>query len=267
MTQIGDNNTEARVTLPGAHPTDVILRWSYISDRGNKRALNEDSVVANPPLFAVADGMGGHSHGDVASGAVVTQLGRVTGTPFLTANAIDHALELALSDIDRVGDESLLGTGTTVTGVALTLDDDVAQWAVFNIGDSRVYFFADDELEQITVDHSVVQEMVAAGLITRDQAETHPDSNVITRAVGFHEKPVPDYSALNVVPGQRILVCSDGLTKELTDHGIRHYLATSSTAERAASELVAAALANGGRDNVTVLVLDVVAAPATGSSE
>jgi serine/threonine protein phosphatase PrpC len=259
VTQIGDTTARVSVALPGDEST-VTLSWAFISDRGNKRAINEDSVVANPPLFAVADGMGGHSNGDVASAAVVTRLSEISGRAFIDPDTIDRALEQALEDIDRVGDESLLGTGTTVTGVALTIVDDVAEWAVFNIGDSRVYFLNGNALEQVTVDHSVVQEMVSAGLITKEQAETHPDSNVITRAVGFHEKPVPDYAGVPVIPGQRILVCSDGLTKELTDHGIRHYLMTTPTAERAAAELVAAALANGGRDNVTVLVIDVTTA-------
>ncbi|CAD6000311.1 PP2C family serine/threonine-protein phosphatase [Agreia sp. COWG] len=260
MTQIGDSNAHVSVALPGAADSTLTLTWSFLTDRGNKRAVNEDSVVANPPLFAVADGMGGHSAGDIASAAVVTRLGDISGRAYIDADTIDAALGSALADIDLVGDESNLGTGTTVTGVALTIVDDEAQWAVFNIGDSRVYFFIDGELEQITTDHSVVQEMVAAGLITREQADVHPDGNIITRAVGFHEKPVPDYALVPIEPGQRILVCSDGLTKELTDHGIRHYLATTATAERAASELVAASLANGGRDNVTVLVLDVTEA-------
>lgn len=260
MTQIGDSDAHVSVVLPGAVDTTLTLTWSFLSDRGNKRAVNEDSVVANPPLFAVADGMGGHSAGDIASAAVVTRLGDITGRAFVDADTIDRALESARADIDRVGDESVLGTGTTVTGIALTVVDDEAQWAVFNIGDSRVYVFADDVLEQVTIDHSVVQEMVAAGLITREQADVHPDSNVITRAVGFHDRPVPDYSLVPVVPGQRMLICSDGLTKELTDHGIRHYLATTDSAERAVSELVAASLANGGRDNVTVLVVDVALA-------
>jgi serine/threonine protein phosphatase PrpC len=235
----------------------VTLSWSFISDRGNRRAVNEDSVVANPPIFSVADGMGGHSAGDVASDAVVTRLGEISGIEFATTSQIEAALDAAVEDIDRVGDETTLGTGTTVTGLALAIIDDEAQWVVFNIGDSRVYFFENDDLQQITVDHSVVQELVAAGLITREQAETHPDSNVITRAVGFHERPVPDYSIIPIVVGQRILICSDGLTKELNEAGIKHYLKTATSPDIAVGELVAAALANGGRDNVTVLVIDV----------
>jgi serine/threonine protein phosphatase PrpC len=258
VTQIGESSARHTVALAGGVGNlAVTLSWSFISDRGNRRAVNEDSVVANPPIFSVADGMGGHSAGDVASDAVVTRLGEISGIEFATTSQIEAALDAAVEDIDRVGDETTLGTGTTVTGLALAIIDDEAQWVVFNIGDSRVYFFENDDLQQITVDHSVVQELVAAGLITREQAETHPDSNVITRAVGFHERPVPDYSIIPIVVGQRILICSDGLTKELNEAGIKHYLKTATSPDIAVGELVAAALANGGRDNVTVLVIDV----------
>jgi len=256
VTQIGRTSARVNVTRQGAHPRRVTLSWAALSDVGNKRAGNEDSSISDLPVFAVADGMGGHSAGDIASAAVVERLGEITDA-VTTAEAIEKQLLRALSDIDRVGDESVLGTGTTVTGVALAEVDDDLAWMVFNIGDSRVYLFAEGELKQLTVDHSVVQELIDAGLITKEQADHHPDSNVITRAVGFHEKPIPDYSTLPVVAGQRILACSDGLTKELTDYGIKHYLSTTSSAEHAASELLAAALANGGRDNVTVVVVDV----------
>lgn len=256
MTQVGRTSARVSVTREGAQPRRVTLSWAALSDKGSKRAGNEDSSLSELPVFAVADGMGGHSAGDIASAAVVDRLGGIT-TAVTDAPALEAALALALDDIDKVGDESVLGTGTTVTGIALGEADDDLAWLVFNIGDSRTYLFENGELRQLTVDHSVVQELLDAGLITREQAEHHPDSNVITRAVGFHEKPVPDYSTLPVVAGQRLLICSDGLTKELTDYGIRHYLSTTPDAERAAAELVTAALANGGRDNVTVVVVDV----------
>ncbi|MEA9985174.1 MULTISPECIES: PP2C family protein-serine/threonine phosphatase [Subtercola] len=257
MTQIGDSSARIRVTGAGAEAPTFLVSWSALSDLGKKRKVNEDSVVATPPIFAVADGMGGHAAGDIASAAVVNRLGAVSGEPFTTGDVIDEALLRALEDIDVVGDANERGTGTTVTGVALTQLDGHPTWAIFNIGDSRVYLYESASLERLTIDHSVVQELVDAGLITAEQAETHPDSNIITRAVGFHETPAPDYSTLAVAAGQRFLVCSDGLTKELTDHGIAHYLAISVTAEDAARSLVEAALSNGGRDNVTVLVIDV----------
>ncbi|CAN5368789.1 protein phosphatase 2C domain-containing protein [soil metagenome] len=259
MTQIGEPTATLRFVGPKPAATPFSVSWAALSDVGRKRAVNEDSVVANPPIFAVADGMGGHAAGDVASAAVVNRLGAVRGGSFTTGDIIDEALSLALTDIDVVGDANALGTGTTVTGVALTLVDEEPVWAVFNIGDSRVYQMLDSTLSRLTVDHSVVQELVDAGVITAEQAETHPDSNIITRAVGFHEKPAPDYTLLEVTPGQRLLICSDGLTKELTDHGIAHYLGRVGSASDAANNLVAAALTNGGRDNVTVLVIDVSA--------
>ncbi|MCS5728314.1 protein phosphatase 2C domain-containing protein [Herbiconiux moechotypicola] len=259
MTQIGRTNARVRLEGPGARGAAVVLSWSAVSHTGNRRTANEDSSLSEPPVFAVADGMGGHSAGDVASAAVVGRLSAITGAR-TDADTIEAALELALADIDRVGDESVLGTGTTVTGAALSELEGELGWLVFNIGDSRTYLYEHGALQQLTVDHSVVQELVDAGLITREQAETHPDSNVITRAVGFHEKPVPDYGTVALATGQRLLLCSDGLTKELTEVGIQHYLATTDTADRAAVELVTAALANGGRDNITVVVVDVEAA-------
>ncbi|WP_394551420.1 PP2C family protein-serine/threonine phosphatase [Agromyces sp. MMS24-JH15] len=256
MTQIGNGNARHRVELPGG--AVVTLAWAAETDIGNRRAINEDSFLAQAPLFVVADGMGGHAAGDFASAAVVTRLAEHGGRPTVGTPEIDQALTLAVQDMDRgvgVTDE---GSGTTVTGVALTEISGEPAWVVFNIGDSRVYRLIGGVLEQLTVDHSVVQELVDAGQITRDEADTHPHSNVITRAVGFHETPAPDYRAIAVEPGMRLLICSDGLTKELTSYGLRHFLTSETRPERAARALVEAALGNGGRDNVTVVVLDVI---------
>jgi len=129
---------------------------------------------------------------------------------------------------------------------------------VFNIGDSRVYQLRGRTFEQITVDHSVVQELVDSGAITKEQAEQHPDSNVITRAIGFNEVPAPDLWMIPVTEGLRLMVCSDGLTKELSDEDIRLHLADGKPSKETARGLVDAALGRGGRDNVTVLVIDVV---------
>ena len=149
-------------------------------------------------------------------------------------------------------------TGTTVTGAVLVEKAGVPYWLVYNIGDSRVYLLSSGVLEQLTIDHSIVQELIDAGQITPEQAETHPHSNVITRAVGFHEAPVPDFRLIPVEKGMRLLICSDGLTKELTSYGIRHYLLSSHTPAEASEKLVDAALGNGGRDNVTVIVVEVL---------
>jgi protein phosphatase len=258
VTQIGQGSTEFRVELPSV-ATTLTLAWAAATDVGHRREINEDSLLAAPPLFAVADGMGGHSAGDVASAAVVTRLAELSGTLVAEAGSIDRALALAVEDMAHGVGVTDQGTGTTVTGVALALVSEAVSWIVYNIGDSRVYQLTGGVLEQVTSDHSVVQELVDAGRITREEADVHPQGNIITRAVGFHEPPIPDYRILPIQAGMRILVCSDGLTKELTFFGIRHFLLEKKTAADAVAAMVEAALENGGRDNVTAIVVDVLA--------
>ena len=262
MTQIGQGSSSHTIALPAVNRS-VTLAWAALTDVGHRREVNEDSLVARSPIFAVADGMGGHSAGDVASKAVVTRLAAaadaaVEAGETISAEAINAALGLAVADMKAGEGVTDQGTGTTVTGVAVTIVSDVPQLISYNIGDSRVYQLTGGVLEQVTVDHSVVQELVDAGRITREEADVHPHGNVITRAVGFHEPPVPDYRILPLSPGQRILVCSDGLTKELTAYGIRHFLMSNPKPDDAVAALVTAALENGGRDNVTAIVLDIV---------
>ena len=195
MTEIGRNAGRHEVSVPGRVGTGVVLAWGAATDTGRRRHHNEDSLIAESPMFAVADGMGGHAAGDVASAAVVARLAEAVVGDFTESDAIGRALHDATVDIGLAADEQSLGVGTTVTGAALTIDDGRAVWTIFNVGDSRVYAFDRNELEQLTVDHSVVQELVAAGLIRREDAESHPESNVITRAVGFNAEPRPDFWA------------------------------------------------------------------------
>jgi PPM family protein phosphatase len=258
VTQIGRSNPGYRITVPRRPDIGITLSWSAVTDVGRKRAVNEDSFVAQSPLFAVADGMGGHSAGDLASTAVVTRLAEVIETDFIDFDVVEHALATAAQDIDRVSGRTALGTGTTVTGAALTLIGSDPYWAVFNIGDSRVYKLRGRTFEQVTVDHSVVQELVDSGAISREQAESHPDSNVITRAIGFNEIPAPDFWLIPVTEGLRLMICSDGLTKELSDDDMRAHMVAGLPARETARALVEAALGRGGRDNVTVIVVDVV---------
>jgi len=157
------------------------------------------------------------------------------------------------------------GTGTTLTGVYLDLTENPPQWVTLNIGDSRVYLMRDGAIAQVTTDHSVVQELVAAGRLSPEEAENHPYGNVITRAVGPSDSVAPDYIRLDVADGDRFVICSDGLTKELTDYGIQHFLAENADPADAVSSMLDAALENGGRDNITVIVLDV-SLPGAGSS-
>ncbi|MHA7987110.1 PP2C family protein-serine/threonine phosphatase [Rathayibacter sp. CAU 1779] len=261
MTQIGRSSKRHHITVPGKDGARITLAWASVTDKGYRRAVNEDSFIAKSPIFAVADGMGGHSAGDVASAAVVNRLAEHTAPSFVDESSIDTALRDAVVDMEKGAGQSDLGTGTTVTGFALTMVGGEPSWLVFNIGDSRVYELEEGELRQLTVDHSIVQELLDAGAITPSEAEVHPHSNVITRAVGFNEDPVPDFSLVPLTVGTRLLACSDGLTKELTEHGIRHFLTVGSSPLDAAGQLMDAALGNGGRDNVTVVVVDVLETP------
>jgi protein phosphatase len=258
VTQIGSSAAEQSLSVPGRPDVRLSLAWGAATDIGRKRNHNEDSFLAKSPIFAVADGMGGHSAGDVASAAVVTRLAEAISADFTEADSIEQGLRAATVDISLAADEKELGVGTTVTGAALTLRAGDPYWMVFNVGDSRVYMFEHNELTQISVDHSVVQELVDSGLIRAEDAESHPDSNVITRAVGFNAEPMPDYWMLPVRKGARLMLCSDGLTKELDRERIRLHLAAGLIPAETAQALVDAALAAGGRDNVTVIVIDVV---------
>jgi len=247
-----------------AHPlasgtTGLTIDWAGVTDVGLRRAHNEDSYVADAPVFVVADGMGGHSAGDVASDAVVRRVAEAAVGDRLSTDELEEALRRATADIAVAAAQTELGVGTTATGVFLSVGEaeGETEFTVFNVGDSRVYLVADGALRQVTVDHSVVQEMVDAGLLRAEDAESHPDSNVITRAVGFDVDQRPDYWRVPARAGLRLLVCSDGLTKELSGGDIERVLAAQPESHAAASALVRAAVEAGGRDNVTAVVVDV----------
>lgn len=258
MTVIGTNTQRYELAVPEADGAMVALSWGVATDVGHKRSHNEDSLVAVPTLFAVADGMGGHAAGDLASKAVVTRLAERAEGGLMGAESIMEALTAATDDLSHVIDEQKLGIGTTATGIAMTVHGGHPHWMVFNVGDSRVYLFENNELSQVTTDHSVVQELVSAGLISPEEAEHHPDSSVVTRAVGFNLAPVPDFWLIPLTSGSRILVCSDGLTREVKDRWLHFHLAAGLGAEETVGALVEAALTQGGRDNVTAIVIDVL---------
>lgn len=261
MTRHGDDVESRSFTLPGDSGAQLTLAWAAVTDVGRRRAANEDSLVAQPPVFAVADGMGGHAAGDRASAAVASRLAALAEHGDVDEAAIGEALVHAARDIDELAEELALGAGTTVTGAVLDISGEQPVFVVFNVGDSRVYRFEGNELTQVTHDHSVVQELIDQGMLSESAAESHPEANVVTRALGFREVPRPDYWTVPIRAGLRLLVCSDGLTKELGAARLRLHLAARLTAAETASALVDAALAAGGRDNVTVIVVDVLEAP------
>lgn len=256
MTAIGNEGTHVPLPADAGLP-DLRISWAAITHVGNHRQANEDSFLAGLPIFAVADGMGGHHAGDIASDAVVRSLSVLVGDSLITRDAIAEALAASVESLRAVLPEEHQGAGTTVTGAALVNENGEPCWAIFNIGDSRVYARVGDEFLQVTTDHSIVQQLVESGQITKEEAENHPHANVITRAVGLMDVPIPDYVLMPVIAGTRLLICSDGLTKELTDVGIQHFLETSGTPSETVDELLHVALDNSGRDNVTVIVVDV----------
>lgn len=235
--------------------------WGSATDRGPYRRLNEDALLAYPPLFVVADGMGGHEAGEVAARIAVEEASALAGRPVVTADDV-HLVVRAISARVRESVPDGRTVGTTFAGVGVASHDGGSYWLVFNIGDSRVYRYADGSLTQISVDHSVVQELVDRGIIEAQEARHHPDRHIITRAIGTGPDPDPDYWLLPAGPADRMLVCSDGLTDELADTEIATVLGTEADPQRAAERLVDEAVGRGSRDNVTAVVVDVATAHA-----
>jgi PPM family protein phosphatase len=241
----------------GRAPAGDMIGFSHgaATSAGRVRRVNEDSFLAVPPLFVVADGMGGHGGGNVASRIAVEEMAGCAALRPLFAEAVFTALEQANRFI--IERDVANRMGTTVTGLAgIEAVSGGDHLMVFNVGDSRVYRLAGRRLEQLTVDHSEVQQLVLAGVITPEQARTHPRRNVVTRALGSDTGLHPDHWLLPVVSGERFLICSDGLFGEVSDAAIAPLLGTGDP-RQAAEALVAAANEAGGRDNVTAVVVDV----------
>lgn len=239
---------------------DLRLDWSVYSDVGRVRDANEDAALVLPGRYLLADGMGGHESGELASEAALLTLAEVEPAAELvgTRAALDQLLDDAQQRIGSIDGFSERRAGTTVTGAVLVTDDDILHWLILNIGDSRTYRFQNGTLQLLTRDHSQVQEFVDAGVITAEQARIDPRRNVITRALGAGmAEPDADYFSTPALPGDVLLICSDGLTGELPDAEIADILAGSDSAEDAAASLVDAALFVGAHDNVTVIVVSV----------
>lgn len=236
----------------------VVIEPGVRTDVGLKRKANEDSYLSGFPVFVVADGMGGHDAGDRASQAVVHQLESLVGQPAVGPSELADVLARAQAAVGLIADETARGAGSTLTGVIVSMQGGVAHWLVFNVGDSRVYRLRDGQLVQLTVDHSVMQQLLDDGTLDPSEIEAYPGKNVITRAMGADDSDA-DYWLHPIVQNERLLLCSDGLSGEVSDEVIRTTLLATPGAQPAADALVALALQNGGKDNVTVIVLDVVA--------
>ncbi len=259
-------------THVGPEVNRLDLRYGAATDVGPVREANEDALLTAPPVFVVADGMGGHDHGEVASAFVIEEFARLAeeGVDHTTVvAAVTDALTAIHARIDgydaahRAAGELLFGAGTTA--VAAVLVDDVAEpyWLVANLGDSRAYLWsagrsAGSELAQITVDHSLVQELVDAGTIAAGDAASHPDRHIVTRALGGPVRHEPDLFTIPAEDSGRMLLCSDGVSGMLAHDDIARILGEHENPVIAAEQLVAAALAAGGSDNATAVVMDVV---------
>lgn len=225
------------------------------TDRGKRREINEDALFAADPCFIVADGMGGHEKGDAASKAAISAFSEEFTAPGeATVQRIERALDEARRRVHEVAAATQRGAGCTLSGAIRIEHQGVPHWYVLNVGDSRVYLQRGNSLRQLTIDHSLRSELLAGG----DQQGATTPRNIITRALGSDDDR-HDAWLLPVETGSRLLICTDGLTSEVSDEQIEAVLAVGGRAESVVDELLRRALDAGGRDNVTIIVTDVVA--------
>lgn len=230
------------------------LSWGSRSDVGLVRGHNEDSFLVQDPVFAVCDGVGGHAAGEVASAIAVrtiSQLAPDTADDARLGAAVEEANSAIISAAQS--GQGRDGMGCTASAVVI----DGSRMAVAHVGDSRVYLLSGGVLVRITHDHSYVEELVDAGEITADEARVHPSRSIITRALGSDPDMYADHFTLDVHAGDRIIICSDGLSSMVPDAKIESVAISCATPQAAADTLVSAALEGGGHDNVTVIVVDV----------
>ncbi len=236
----------------------LALRYAVRSDVGLLREGNEDSAYASPRLLAVADGMGGHAAGEVASAVAIASVatldgGAQSGDPL---GALKEAVHSAADTLHKMAsaDPAVEGMGTTLTAMLW-----VGQgYALCHIGDSRGYMLRDGELYQITHDHSLVQSLVDEGKISAEEAATHPQRSLILRALDGRGEAEPDLSMRQAVPGDRYLLCSDGLSDVVSAETLHHTLSTVASLDEVTVQLIELAIRGGGPDNITVVVADVV---------
>jgi PPM family protein phosphatase len=228
-----------------------VAEEAYRTDTGRQRQANEDALFARPPLFAVADGMGGAQAGEVASKIATEALEQAGPADEAPERYLRRVVESANERIHGLAerDASRSGMGTTLTA-ALVREDEIS---IAHVGDSRAYLWRDDNLRRLTSDHSLVEELRRQGRLTDEQAEEHPQRSIITRALGPEADVEVDTMTYPARPGDVILLCSDGLTTMISEQRIAEILTRSATLDTAVSKLIAEANERGGRDNVTVV--------------
>lgn len=239
------------------------LSYAARTDKGPVRPENQDAVLADPPVFLVADGIGGQAGGGLASRAIVEEFRALAGRE-LDVETVSAAVRAAHQRVLALHVETP-GAGSTLCAVVAVRVDDEDRWMVLNVGDSRCYLVHDDVREdaagrvvsQVTVDHSLVQELIDAGVLDPADAEGMPLRNVITRAMGSEQESEADVRWLPMVPGQRLMLCTDGLVNAVPMAEIEDVLIGRSETEPACQTLLDLALGYGARDNVSVVVVDV----------
>ena len=235
--------------------TTTSLMWGARSDVGCVRPHNEDSYLVQSPLFCVCDGMGGHAAGEVASSIAVETIAK-TAPQAADPARLAAAVEAANAAVIEAAMNGLGKPGMGCTATCAYIENDTL--AIAHVGDSRAYLLHDGTLIRVTRDHSYVEELVDAGEITADEARVHPNRSVITRALGSDPAMYADHFQLNIEEGDRLILCSDGLSSMVPDSDIENIATQSTTAQICVDNLVDAALAAGGHDNVTVIVVDLV---------
>lgn len=215
--------------------------------------------MAGPPVFVVADGMGGYSRGDVASTMVVEAFEPLVGHLEVAVADLDAAIARSRAEIARLG-ATADAPGSTVIVAAYVTQSGHGYWLIAHEGDSRAYTWTKGRLDQVTRDHSIVQELVDAGEIAPHEANSHPHRHVITRAVAARIDTEPEFTLVPAESGSRLLLCTDGLTSELSSESIAVLLGQAATSRDAVDVLLRSAVDAGGHDNVTALVVDVLAA-------
>lgn len=244
----------------------VHLNCGAASHVGLVRSANQDAYLASSPVFVVADGMGGHQGGEVASAIVVEEFAHLVADGFDATDgigAVARVLAIAQERIaTHVVEQQAGGTGyyagTTVAAALLCADQEGPKWLLANLGDSRIYKVHQGRFEQVTVDHSVVQELVESGTIDAAAAATHPERHVITRALSAAGRTDPDYFLLPLASAERLLICSDGVSGMVDGDTLGALIREVPDPRDAAEAVVAAALRGGGEDNATAIVVDVV---------
>lgn len=236
-----------------------ILTYGALTHRGAVKSANEDAVLALSPVFVVADGVSGSAGGQVASRLITDGFAELALQAPVTSDQVVQTLEACHRAVRAAQERDHHDAASTACGAVGLSVGDQAYWMIFNVGDSRVYRFTGEpwEFTQISVDHSLVQEMVDAGQLTPEQARKHPDRNVVTRAVGAEDPFEPDFWLVPMVAGDRLLLCSDGLLREAALSRVEQILRTTEDPIEAVDQCLALALSLGARDNVSVIVVDV----------